>query len=132
MSRLARWQSLIVPVGIIAGVLVMIAPLPAAVLDVLLAANLAVAVMVLLTALSVKTPLEFGVFPSLLLATTLTRLVLNVASTRLILTQAGAQAADSPDPNRSPSEGTGDARVAEPPPSRPVHGKIKPHFEVRW
>ena len=44
---------------------------------------------VLLTTIYVKTPLEFSVFPSLLLATTLGRLVLNVASTRLILTRAG-------------------------------------------
>ena len=95
MSRLARWQNLVVPVGIIACVLVMLAPLPAALLDVLLAANLAVALVVLLTTLSVKTPLEFGVFPSLLLATTLSRLVLNVASTRLILTHAGTEHLDA-------------------------------------
>ena len=95
MSRVARWQNLVVPVGIIACVLVMIAPLPAGLLDVLLAANLAVALVVLLTTLSVKTPLEFGVFPSLLLATTLSRLVLNVASTRLILTQAGTEHLDA-------------------------------------
>lgn len=95
MSGLARWQSLIVPIGIIAGVLVLIAPLPASVLDALLAANLAVSVVVLLTTLSVKTPLEFSVFPSLLLATTLSRLVLNVASTRLILTEAGTARLDA-------------------------------------
>jgi flagellar biosynthesis protein FlhA len=47
-----------------------------------------VAVIVLLTTLAVKTPLEFSIFPSLLLVTTLGRLVLNVASTRLILTAA--------------------------------------------
>lgn len=88
MSHLARWQNLILPVGIIASLLVLIVPLPAAVLDLLLAANLAVAVIILLTSLAVQTPLEFSVFPSLLLVTTLSRLVLNVASTRLILTAA--------------------------------------------
>ena len=49
---------------------------------------LMIAVIVLLTTIYVKTPLEFSMFPSLLLATTLGRLVLNVASTRLILTRA--------------------------------------------
>jgi flagellar biosynthesis protein FlhA len=65
-------------------------PLPAALMDVLLAANITVAVLVLLTTIYVRTPLEFSVFPSLLLATTLARLVLNVATTRLVLTRAGS------------------------------------------
>ena len=57
-------------------------------MDVLLACNITLAVIVLLTTIYVRTPLEFSVFPSLLLATTLARLVLNVATTRLILTCA--------------------------------------------
>src|SRR5438874_11508859 len=89
MSRLSRWPDLVLPVGLIASVLVIIVPLPAAVLDVLLAANITVSVIVLLTTIYVRTPLEFNIFPSLLLATTLGRLVLNVASTRLILTHGG-------------------------------------------
>jgi flagellar biosynthesis protein FlhA len=88
MSQSGRIQDLILPVGIITSVLVILIPLPTALLDMLLAANVAVAVIVLLTTIFVKTPLEFSVFPSLLLATTLGRLVLNVASTRLILTRA--------------------------------------------
>ena len=88
MSHVARWQNLILPAGIIASLLVLIVPLPAGLLDLLLAANIALAVIVLLTTLAVKTPLEFSIFPSLLLVTTLARLVLNVASTRLILTAA--------------------------------------------
>jgi flagellar biosynthesis protein FlhA len=76
-------------VAIIASVLVILVPLPAALMDVLLAANITVAVLVLLTTIYVRTPLEFSVFPSLLLATTLARLVLNVATTRLVLTRAG-------------------------------------------
>jgi len=95
MSRLARWQSLILPVGVIACVLVMITPLPAGLLAILLAANIAVALIVLLTTIHVKTPLEFSVFPSLLLATTLARLVLNVASTRLILTHGQTERMDA-------------------------------------
>jgi len=57
-------------------------------MDILLAANITMAVIVLLTTIYVKTPLEFSVFPSMLLTATLGRLVLNVASTRLILTRA--------------------------------------------
>ncbi len=89
MRRIAQWQNLILPVGIISSILVILVPLPAMLMDVLLAANITLAVIVLLTTVYVRTPLEFSIFPSLLLATTLGRLVLNVASTRLILTRAG-------------------------------------------
>jgi len=91
MSGLSRAKDLILPIGIIASVLVIILPLPAFLMDVLLAANITAAVIVLLTTIYVRTPLEFNVFPSLLLATTLARLVLNVATTRLILTGADSQ-----------------------------------------
>lgn len=74
--------------GIITSVLVILIPMPSFLMDLLLAANITVAVIVLLTTIYVRTPLEFSIFPSLLLATTLGRLVLNVASTRLILTRA--------------------------------------------
>jgi flagellar biosynthesis protein FlhA len=59
-------------------------------MDLLLATNITIAVIMLLTTIYVRTPLEFSIFPSLLLSTTLFRLVLNVATTRLILTRAGA------------------------------------------
>ena len=85
----ARLTDLVLPVGIIASVLVIMVPLPADLMDVLLASNITVAVIMLLTTIYVRTPLEFNIFPSLLLATTLFRLVLNVATTRLILTRAG-------------------------------------------
>ncbi len=88
MSRFARWQELIFPAGIITSVLVILVPMPSFLMDILLAGNITMAVIVLLTTIYVKTPLEFSIFPSLLLATTLGRLVLNVASTRLILTRA--------------------------------------------
>ncbi len=61
----------------------------ARVLDVLLSANLTVAVVVLLTTLAIHTPQEFSAFPTILLTTTLTRLVLNVATARLVLTRGG-------------------------------------------
>ena len=84
----ARLHELILPVGMIASVLVIMVPLPAGLMDLLLSANITVAVIMLLTTIYVRTPLEFSIFPSLLLATTLFRLVLNVATTRLILTRA--------------------------------------------
>jgi flagellar biosynthesis protein FlhA len=88
-SRFQRWQELILPVGVITSVLVILVPLPPSLLDLLLSLNISVSVVVLLSTLYVRTPLEFSVFPSLLLSTTLARLVLNVASTRLILTRGG-------------------------------------------
>ena len=75
----------------ITSVLVILVPLPTPVMDLLLAGNITLAVIILLTTIYVRTPLEFSVFPSLLLATTLGRLVLNVATTRLILTHAETQ-----------------------------------------
>ena len=84
----ARNRSLIFPVLIVAAVLVIIAPLPPLALDLLLACNITAAVIVLLTTIYVRRPVEFSVFPSALLGATLIRLVLNVASTRLILTRA--------------------------------------------
>ena len=83
----ARSRALIFPVLIIASVLVIVAPMPPLLMDLLLACNITAAVVILLTTVYVRRPLEFSVFPALLLGTTLARLVLNVASTRLILTR---------------------------------------------
>lgn len=85
---LGRARDLILPVGIVGSVLVILVQLPPSVMNMLLAANITVAVIILLTTIYVRTPLEFNIFPSLLLATTLFRLVLNVATTRMILTRA--------------------------------------------
>ncbi|MGB6041700.1 MAG: flagellar biosynthesis protein FlhA [Pirellulales bacterium] len=93
---LAFARDLIFPVGIIACVLVILVPLPAALVDLLLVTSITLSVIILVTSIYVRTPLEFSVFPSLLLVATLGRLVLNVATTRLILTQAGDQGRDAP------------------------------------
>ena len=90
-----RAQDLILPIAIIASVLVILVPLPPSLMDVLLAGNITVAVLVLLTTIYVRSPLDFSIFPTLLLATTLARLVLNVATTRLILTRAGTDKLDA-------------------------------------
>lgn len=72
-------------VGVIAIMLVMVIPLPAFLLDGLLSFSFIISLIILLTSLYIKNPLEFSTFPSLLLLTTLFRLSLNIASTRLIL-----------------------------------------------
>ncbi|MDQ0822666.1 flagellar biosynthesis protein FlhA [Arthrobacter sp. V4I6] len=81
-NRLAR---LSVPVGIVGIVMLLVVPLPAPLLDFLIICNILLALLVLLTSMFVKKPLDFSVFPSLLLVATLFRLGLNVASTRLVL-----------------------------------------------
>src|ERR1700746_3315078 len=74
-------------VAVLAVLAILILPLPAFALDILLAFNLGVSVLILLVSLSLEKPLDFSVFPSLLLITTLFRLGLNVATTRLVLTK---------------------------------------------
>ncbi|OGP71532.1 MAG: flagellar biosynthesis protein FlhA [Deltaproteobacteria bacterium RBG_13_58_19] len=74
-----------VALGVIITLFVMIFPVPALVLDLLLSFNITFSLMVLLLSLYTIKPIEFFIFPSLLLVTTLFRLSLNVASTRLIL-----------------------------------------------
>ena len=76
---------LVVPVFIVGIVLLLILPVPSFLLDVLIILNILLALVILLTTLFVKKPLDFSVFPSLLLVATLFRLGLNVASTRLVL-----------------------------------------------
>jgi len=77
--------------GFVVGVVaLLIVPLPTPVLDVLLAANIGVAVLLLLSAIYVRAPLQFSTFPAVLLVVTLFRLSLNVSSTRLILGEAYA------------------------------------------
>ncbi len=70
-------------------VLFLVIPLPAPVLDVLIILNIALSIMILMITMSISEPLEFSIFPSLLLVTTLFRLGLNVSSTRLILRDGG-------------------------------------------
>src|SRR5438045_5945032 len=85
-ARLHDNRGMIFPLALITLLLVILVPLPTQILDFLLVLNITLSVIVLVTTIYVKSPLEFAVFPSLLLAVTLFRLVLNVATTRLILT----------------------------------------------
>ena len=80
-----RGTHLLAPAAVMAVVLLMVVPLPPLMLDLLLSIDIGLSVVLLLTVIYVKQPVEFSVFPSLLLLLTLVRLSLNVASTRLIL-----------------------------------------------
>ncbi len=79
-----------VPMGVVGIIMLLVVPVPAAMLDVLIIVNIMLALVILLTTMFVKKPLDFSVFPSLLLVATLFRLGLNVASTRLVLGEAYA------------------------------------------
>ncbi len=91
----SRFVAVVLPVTIVGAILVFIVPVPPVVLDLLLSANVTLAVLVLLTTLAIRTPQEFSAFPTILLTTTLTRLVLNVATTRLVLTRGGEHGLDA-------------------------------------
>jgi flagellar biosynthesis protein FlhA len=80
---------MLAPAAVLAVVLLMIVPLPPMLLDLLLSIDIGLAVVLLLTAIYVKQPVDFSVFPSLLLLLTLLRLSLNVAATRLVLMHGG-------------------------------------------
>ncbi|MSZ77509.1 MAG: flagellar type III secretion system protein FlhA, partial [Actinobacteria bacterium] len=82
---LKRLTQLGVPVGIVFIVVMLVIPLPAVVLDLLIAANITGALLILLVAMFVVKPLDFASFPAVLLVMTLFRLALNVSATRLVL-----------------------------------------------
>ena len=71
--------------GVIVILMVMLVPMPTLVLDMMLCVSISLSLLILVTAMFMTSPLEFSIFPSLMLVTTLLRLALNVASTRLIL-----------------------------------------------
>ncbi len=82
-------RGMIFPMAFISLLLVLLVPLPTFFLDILLVLNITISILILVTTIYVQSPLEFAVFPSVLLAVTMFRLVLNVATTRLILTASG-------------------------------------------
>jgi len=89
LTKVHENRGMIFPLAFIALLAVLLVPLPPYILDMLLICNMTLSVIVLVTTIYVQSPLEFAVFPSLLLAVTMFRLVLNVATTRLILTTSG-------------------------------------------
>ena len=80
-----KQPDVLMSVGVVAILMIMLLPLPRFALDVLLAFNITLAIIVLLVGMQVQKPLDFSVFPSILLMVTLFRLSLNIAATRLIL-----------------------------------------------
>ena len=87
-----RFFEFALPFGVAASLFALLVDLPTPLLDVLLSLNIATAVIILFSTIFVKKPLEMSIFPSILLATTLFRLVLNVATTRLVLKHADTEA----------------------------------------
>ena len=83
----AKGNALAAPILIILLLAMMILPLPAFVLDLFFSFNIALSVIILLTALYTVKPLDFMAFPAILLMSTMLRLALNVASTRIVLTE---------------------------------------------
>ncbi|MFN0150866.1 MAG: flagellar biosynthesis protein FlhA [bacterium] len=87
-----RLSNVVLAAGVLGILVIMLVPLPSFLFDLLITTNIAVSLVVLMVTLYVAAPLEFSVFPTLLLGLTLLRLSLNIASTRLILMRGEAGA----------------------------------------
>ena len=81
---------IVVPIAVVGIIMLLVVPVPPLLLDLLIILNILFALVILLTTMFIRKPLDFSVFPSLLLVATLFRLGLNVASTRLVLGEAYA------------------------------------------
>jgi len=84
-QRMGRNADVVLAIAVLGVLMIMMVPMPTWLMDIMLAANITLGIVILLTSIYVLKPMDFSVFPSLLLLTTLFRLSLNVASTRLIL-----------------------------------------------
>lgn len=90
LNRLSQRNDILLAIMLVGVVFMMILPLPTGLVDVLIALNMGISVVLLMIAVYIRTPLEFSAFPSVLLLTTLFRLALSITTTRLILLQADA------------------------------------------
>ncbi|MBN8971261.1 MAG: flagellar biosynthesis protein FlhA [Rhizobiales bacterium] len=86
LATMLKRGDLALAFGVLTILVVLILPLPAVVLDLFLAISITLSILILMTALFIQAPLEFSAFPTILLISTMLRLSLNLASTRLILT----------------------------------------------
>ncbi|TAJ08712.1 MAG: flagellar biosynthesis protein FlhA [Nitrospirae bacterium] len=91
--NIGKYPDVVMSVSVVGILMIMLLPLPRFALDLLLSFNITLAIIVLLVGMQVRKPLEFSVFPSVLLLVTLLRLSLNIASTRLILLHGNEGAA---------------------------------------
>jgi flagellar biosynthesis protein FlhA len=91
----AKWVTSVVPLALIVILFILVLPIPTSLLDVFIATNITLSLVILFSSLYIERPLEFSSFPSILLISTLFRLSMNVATTRLILLngKAGTEAA---------------------------------------
>ncbi len=85
LSRIGNLSELAVPLAVLGIILAMITPLPSFLLDLLISANITLAVIVMLVSMYISKPVDFSIFPTALLLLTLFRLALNISSSRLIL-----------------------------------------------
>lgn len=95
LELIGKYSEFALAAGVIFILLVMLFPVPTSVLDILLAFSVTAAIIILMTTLFIEKPLDLSIFPTILLVTTILRLSLNIASTRLILANGhnGASAA---------------------------------------
>ncbi|WP_145525954.1 EscV/YscV/HrcV family type III secretion system export apparatus protein [Yersinia rohdei] len=90
LTMITARQDVFLAIMLLVAIFMMILPLPTVMVDVLIAINLAFSVILLMISIYLRDPLEFSVFPSLLLITTLYRLALTISTTRLVLLQHDA------------------------------------------
>ncbi|MFH0802767.1 MAG: flagellar biosynthesis protein FlhA [bacterium] len=90
LGRFGKFSDILTAVGVVGVVVMMIIPVPPAVLDLLLTFNITLTLIILLVSMYIDKPLQFSIFPSMLLVVTLFRLGLNVTGTRLVLLHAYA------------------------------------------
>ncbi len=84
-TKFAKQGDILLSVGVVVILMMMLVPMPTIVLDLMLTFSISISLVVLITSMFLESPMEFTIFPSLLLVTTLMRLSLNVAATRLVL-----------------------------------------------
>src|ERR1700759_2469112 len=90
MKKLLKHSDLLAAVGVVVVVVMLVVPLPPMILDLFITVNISAALAVAVATMYLSRPLDFSVFPSLLLLTTMFRLAINVSVTRLILTKGDA------------------------------------------
>ncbi|HIC8859732.1 SctV family type III secretion system export apparatus subunit AscV [Aeromonas hydrophila] len=90
LRRIGERKDIMLAVLLLAIVFMMVLPLPPVALDILIAINMTISVVLLMMAVYINSPLQFSAFPAVLLITTLFRLALSVSTTRMILLQADA------------------------------------------
>lgn len=95
LKRLAQYNDIMLASGLVFVLLFLLVPVPAGLIDIMLGLSIASSILILITTLLITSPLELSIFPSILLISTVTRLSLNVASTKLILAKGhmGVEAA---------------------------------------